>query len=213
MKSMSIAFLVSLFCVFFSEDKAMGLEVDWKEIDDIANYTLDNVHGHLVKGFHFADGMGEGLVLLTESGIITEMDEYENEVQSKDIYAYAYRLVEQDAHLVWRIMDFTRQCDLDGFDASFIVEGVKFTDLDSDGVAEIWVPYVLSCRGDPGPMTMKIIMYEGVQKYALRGVTNSWISLQERAGGEYSYDDAFAAGPREFLRFAQGLWSELMYRN
>ena len=39
------------------------------------------------------------------------------------------------------------------------------------GVAEISIPYVSICRGGMDPGVMKIIMYEGSTKYALRGST------------------------------------------
>ena len=191
---------------------AKAAEVNWQEIKDLTTYNLEEVQGNLVQALLFTDGQGQGLVVLTESAIIQELDEYGYEIQSKDIYAYGYRLVESKAHLIWRLTDFTRHCDLDGFDAAFIVEGLKLTDLDNNGIAEIWVPYILSCQGDPGPMTMKIIMYEGAQKYALRGQTRSWVTMDLREGGENNPDQAFISGPAEFLSFARDLWNEHMYK-
>ena len=186
--------------------QAISAEVHWQEIKDLTAYNLEDVQGNLVQGIHFADGQGEGLVLLTESDTLEEIDEYENEVKSKELYAYGYRLVERNAHLMWRITDFTRLCDLDGFEAAFITEGLTFTDLDNNGIAEIWVPYVLSCRGDIGPMTMKIIMYEGAQKYAVRGETRARVFEDEYAGGECTLDDSFTSASPEFSTFARQLW-------
>lgn len=186
--------------------QAMGAEVRWQELGDITAYNVEEVHGSLVQGIHFTDGHGDGLVILTESGTIEEIDEYGYEVKSKDIYAYGYRLVEGEAHFMWRITDFTRLCDLDGFVADFITEGLTITDLDNNSIAEIWIPYVLSCRGDIGPMTMKIIMYEGAQKYAVRGETRARIFENEYAGGECTLDNSFTSASPEFSTFARQLW-------
>ena len=208
---LTIPLLLSTILLLFTT-QAMAAEVRWQEIKNFTVYNLEEVHGGLVLGIHFVDGQGEGLVILAKSATIEEINEYGYEVKSKDLYAYGYRLVEREAHLVWQIIDFTRLCDLDGFEATFITEGLTFTDLDNNGIAEIWVPYVLSCRGDIGPMTMKIIMYEGAQKYAVRGETRARVFENEYAGGEYTLDDAFASGPEVFSTFAKNLWQKLMHQ-
>ncbi len=43
------------------------------------------------------------------------------------------------------------------------------TDLNNNGKAETSIIYYLSCRSDTSPSTMKFIMKEGRQKFALRG--------------------------------------------
>lgn len=60
---------------------------------------------------------------------------------------------------------------------------------------------------------LKIIMYEGTQKFAMRGKTRVFAGIDKKdvkhyLGGEYKYDGAFANGPKEFLAFAKKLWDK-----
>ena len=55
---------------------------------------------------------------------------------------------------------------------------------------------------------MKIIMYHGQQKYAIRGQNKVQISENEFYGGDYQFDKGFANGPKEFLEFAKKLWDK-----
>lgn len=55
-------------------------------------------------------------------------------------------------------------------------------------------------------------MYEGNQKYAMRGQNKVFGGTDKNGvdhyiGGEYKYDEAFSKGPKEFLKFAQELWN------
>lgn len=68
--------------------------------------------------------------------------------------------------------------------------------------------YKVTCQGDVSPIPMKIIMYEGKQKYAARGSTKVKVSSTEYMGGEYAFDDAFKTGPASFRRYADALWQK-----
>ncbi|MBQ7618410.1 MAG: hypothetical protein IJS50_06000, partial [Desulfovibrio sp.] len=81
------------------------------------------------------------------------------------------------------------------------------TDLDHNGLAEVWLTYYLACRGDVSPEGMKIIMYENGQKYALRGETFLHVDGQD-LGGKYQLDSAFKKAPEVFRRFADQLWQK-----
>ena len=45
-------------------------------------------------------------------------------------------------------------------------DSVKITDLDGDGLAEVWLAYEMWCKGDVSPSKLKVIMYEGSRKHA-----------------------------------------------
>jgi hypothetical protein len=60
---------------------------------------------------------------------------------------------------------------------------------------------------------MKIIMYHGQQKFAMRGQNKVFSGTDDKGkkyyiGGDYKYDKAFADGPKEFLEFAKKLWDK-----
>lgn len=68
--------------------------------------------------------------------------------------------------------------------------------------------YKTVCHGDVSPVTMKIIMYEGNKKYAVRGDTRVSVSEGHTMGGEYTFDDAFKNGPAAFREYAKKLWAK-----
>lgn len=73
--------------------------------------------------------------------------------------------------------------------------------------------YKVSCQSDVSPVPMKIIMYEGNQKYAVRGATRVKVSEKEYMGGDYSFDQAFTNGPAAFRRYADQLWNKFKVEN
>lgn len=55
---------------------------------------------------------------------------------------------------------------------------------------------------------MKIIMYEGEQKYAMRGRNKVQLDEKEFEGGEYTFDSVFEKGPKQFRDFVKTLWDK-----
>ena len=55
---------------------------------------------------------------------------------------------------------------------------------------------------------MKIIMYEGVKKFAIRGQSFVKLSAKETYGGTYTMDKAFKNGPEVFRQYAIQLWKK-----
>ena len=68
--------------------------------------------------------------------------------------------------------------------------------------------YKTVCHGDVSPSNMKVIMYQGLQKYAMRGRNKVKISETETEGGEYTFDKVFVDGPISFRNFAIKLWEK-----
>lgn len=92
--------------------------------------------------------------------------------------------------LLWRMYDFNTECPVD-LEVYFMDKTLTVTDLDKNGVAEVWMMYKNGCHGDVSPVPTKIIMYEGTKKYALRGNSRVKFSEKEFLGGDYSVDEAF----------------------
>lgn len=110
---------------------------------------------------------------------------------------------------VWRAKDFVEQCDFD-LTLEFIDGSIEVTDLDDDGEGEISFLYQLACRSDVSPLTMKMLMYEGTTKYALRGDSRVKVSDTEFMGGQFKADPAFDKAPKAFLPFAQAKWKRVV---
>jgi hypothetical protein len=168
-----------------------------------------DVKGKFVGGLRWNDRNGENWLILTETG------EFKSPTQKRadspdlvdhdaEIYAYLFTKTPAGFRQAWRIVDFNRNCQFD-VSASFVQEATSVTDLDDDGVAEVWVLYRTACRSDVSPATMKLIMYEGANKYAMRGETK----IGEYGGG-MTPDAALKAAP-VFLKYAESKW--MKFRN
>ncbi|MGO3665999.1 MAG: M949_RS01915 family surface polysaccharide biosynthesis protein [Psychrobacter sp.] len=110
-----------------------------------------------------------------------------------EVISHLYN-VDQATRRVWQIYDYV-PCDLDVI-ARYTKETAVVTDINNNGVAEVSVPYYIGCRGDVSYDEMKIIMYEGKQKFAIRG--NSAICDSKTGlpvdntgyyGGDYKIDE------------------------
>lgn len=169
--------------------------------------------------FHLAvqweDSLGSNIVVLSATGVFEKNTKTEN-YRGLDAQIFAYHYVKTDNHFrkMWRIYDFISDCPVD-LGAEFIPNSFQVTDLDNDGIAEIWVVYKKVCHGDVSPWDLKIIMYEGKEKYAIRGQTKVFVGTNENGknqygGGEYTYDPSFANGPDVFLTFARKKWNKII---
>lgn len=161
-----------------------------------------NYKGSIVQTAQWKDSLGNNIILLTEKGIHAAGTEGN---RSAALYALHYVIKNDSTQLVWRVYDFRDDCPVD-IEASFIKNTFTITDLDHNGVAEIWMMYKITCQGDVSPIPMKIIMYEGQQKFAARGNTKVKVSATEIIGGNYTFDDAFNKAPAMFRQFADSLW-------
>lgn len=108
---------------------------------------------------------------------------------------------------VWKLYDFVKDCPVD-IDAEFYNQFPKVTDLNKNDVPEVWIMYKTGCHGDVSPVTLKLIMYEGNKKYAMRGENKVQVGTDNYLGGEYKFDKSFNSAPDVFKNFAIKLWKE-----
>lgn len=164
--------------------------------------------GKVKEAIRYADKLGEQLVIICETGTYVDKKvKHENDGRDAEVYAFQYKLTGGIASQTWRIYDFIHDCDLD-LGASFVRNTFQVTDLDNNGIAEVWVMYRTVCHGDVSPMEMKVIMYQGNQKYAMRGETRVKPSDTETYGGDYKFDQLFLKAPKPFRDFAVKLWNQ-----
>lgn len=174
--------------------------------------------GKIKEAFKWTDQMGEHIVITTETGKYkSKSNKYNNDERDAELFSYHYILKNGKPEQLWKVYDFVKNCPVD-IEASFIKNTFNVTDLNEDGIAEIWLMYRVACRGDVSPATTKIIMYEGKQKYAMRGDSRVVIDYQDNGspvyyGGNYKADQAFTSGPKVFLTYAKDLWEENVKEN
>ena len=170
--------------------------------------------GFVKNAVRWKDKQGDNIAFTTETGYhfnkkFVHDSEYSTDAE---LFAYHYIISGNEAKPNWKIYDYISDCPVD-IAASFVKNAFSVTDLDHNGIAEIWVMYKTACHGDVSPLNMKIIMYEGKNKYAMRGENKVQIGTLENGekefiGGEFKLDENFKNGPKVFKEFAEKLWSD-----
>lgn len=170
--------------------------------------------GTIQEAFHWTDEEGEHIFISTlTDGVNTNPDPDMAPWMQIYLYGYHYVIENGKSTLKWKVTDYVKECEFD--------IGVNFrkpceiTDLDNDGVAEVWMMYTLACSSDVNPSTMKIIMYEGSKKFAVRGTTKVVVALdpngkKEYAGGNYIMDQALQHAPEVIKNYATSMWKKYM---
>lgn len=91
------------------------------------------------------------------------------------------------------VNDQVAQCEFDVI-ADFIPGSIEVRDEDQDGVAELYFAYRVDCVSDVSPVTQKLVVLEGGQKYILRG-TSRVDTGAEKLGGEFKSEGFEGAKP------------------
>lgn len=169
--------------------------------------------GKIKNAVQWTDELGINIVVISETGIY-KSEKFTHEDEGMDAELFAYHFLDSDGMLidVWKVYDFISDCPVD-IEASFIKNTLQVTDLNKDKIAEVWLMYKTVCHGDVSPSDMKIIMYQGNQKYAMRGQNKVNAGTDESGketfiGGDFKFDKAFKSGPAEFRTFATNLWNQ-----
>ena len=176
--------------IWDKEHSSSSIKIDTLSYDDIPK-TFD-FRGTVVEALHWTDAHGENILIQTVTGHFT-WKEYDKNLtdytlqDKSELYAYLFQKKNsgEDYKIKWRVYDYTECYGVDWF-TGFTLKATTITDLDNDGITEITMPYVSICRGGMDPGTMKMIMYEGTRKYALRGSTMI-------CGGDNPYGGEFTA--------------------
>ena len=163
--------------------------------------------GEIVRAVQWKDKSGDNIVIATETGEFESKSAPDSDYRDAALYGYHFRIVKGAPKQTWKFYDFIKECPVD-IEAHFIKNALQVTDLNNNGVGEVWMMYRTACRGDVSSADMKIIMYQGKQKFAARGRTKVRVSDHEFDGGEYTLDRSFREGPKVFREFAKKLWEE-----
>jgi hypothetical protein len=149
------------------------------------------------------DVSGENWLVLYETGAYIEKGQTN---ASAKLSAVLFQKTDSGFVTNWKMIDHISDCELDIF-CSFYDDHLTITDLDSNGLAEITMLYALSCKGDVSPNEKKLIMYEGTQKYAIRG-EELMLLQKDTIGGRWKADTAFSKAPKAFLSYAVERWEK-----
>lgn len=183
-----------------------------EKIDSTAIPASIKYSGNIKSALSWEDKTGKSIVFITETGVFRNPElKHESDGADAEIYAYCFTLNNEPV-LNWKVYDFVSDCQVD-IVAEFIDNTLSITDLDKNGIAEIWLMYKTICHGDISPAALKIIMYEGEKKFAMRGESKIQIGADvngkpEFIGGDYTLDKNFENAPEKFKNYALSLWNK-----
>ncbi|WP_413666028.1 M949_RS01915 family surface polysaccharide biosynthesis protein [Mucilaginibacter sp. Mucisp86] len=164
--------------------------------------------GHIINAVKYTDKTGDHIVFTTETGETPAKKSATDDGRDAALYAYHYDITGSDQlELSWQTYDFISDCNVD-IKANYVPGTFAVTDVDNNGIAEVWLVYRTACRGDVSPSEMKIIMHEADKKYAVRGTSKVKLSEKEYIGGTYTFDAAFKAAPATFRKYAADTWKK-----
>lgn len=152
----------------------------------------------------WTDRQGNHLLILSELLGPSTKDSLGRDAE---IFAGHYLGVNGRWVLQWKVVDFEKNCPVD-VGASFISQSVAITDLNTDHIAEVSFMYRTYCTGGVDPYSLKLIMYDGKTKYAIRGETLIRLPEQPVYGGATTVDSSFKSAPKSFQEFAMMQWEK-----
>lgn len=163
--------------------------------------------GNIVKAFMWNENLSENYILYCETDVYdsgTDMPDGKN----KEFYIYYYIVQNGETNLMWKINDFVKDCEFD-LETHFINEALTVTDLDENGIKEIWTMYRFGCKSDVSPWPLKLIMYEGNEKYAIRGETRDYAqSYNKEEDSPKKTDVKLKNADGRILEYALNLWKK-----
>jgi|WetSurMetagenome_2_1015567.scaffolds.fasta_scaffold165007_2 hypothetical protein len=187
-----------------SEDGIEMLNFDKSDLPSDIKYS-----GNIITGKRWKDKNGENILVITrtkDSQKKSKQPDFEEYVREANLYAYHYTGSGNSFSLLWKVNDLVENCVFD-LTLDYISGSLSITDINKNGIAESTFLYRLTCRSDVSPSTLKLIMHEGDNKYALRGY--SLITLNGmNEGGDYNVDKSFDSAPDGFLEYAKTQWKE-----
>lgn len=179
--------------------------------DDHPLQGYNETEGDFYNKRTYTQNSASHVVLLTQSDYYQthkKFRDYDEVCMNKDIHAYGY--VEDgkvNPTLQWKMYDFIHDCETsarleyaDGFP--------MITDLDNDGVKEIWIGYYKGCHGDVSPDELKLFMYINGKKHAIRGHNRIFVD-GHYAGGEYKLDEAMSKAGKIFGDYGVSLFLKI----
>lgn len=175
------------------EEDQNKVTVEIKAIEKEAipfEYIFTPVGKGLVDAFEVKDASGTNYLLRGNNFL-------ENNIQ---MTVTLIKPTEDEPEMLATAMEDLVRCKFDVIDEH--LKEVKATDLDEDGNAELMMLFKLDCTSDVSPNRLILVMFEGNDRYLMKGVTEV-----DGMGGEFEADKAFQSN-EIFLKAATEFWNQ-----
>lgn len=170
--------------------------------DKHEHFFEDSIKGTVVEGLSWIDAESEHRVLFTTVPVKLN----KNGQQTGAIYVYCFIQSGGAWQKKWEVKDRIDNCEVDAT-CEFLPNSFSITDKDGNNFGEVCFLYKLSCKGDVSPDDKKLIMYEGMNKYAIRGSTILQFA-EGKEGGDKKIDASFTKAAKPLLDFANSQWDK-----
>jgi len=147
------------------------------------------VAGNVISAMNVDDKNGRHILVLTSLSGPSRDEPGNNRTERTDLRATFYSKGNGKWVEEWHIKDGV-DCPMLDHHAAFFGRHVTVTDINSDGIAEVTVPYKMFCGGGVDSDIIKVIMRQGQDKYAIRGESLVRLRGQESFGGSYKADSS-----------------------
>ena len=145
----------------------------------------------------WVDKNGVNLLLLETSDIITDAN---TNLRSKNLQATHWLKKEGQLIHHWSYQDEITECPVD-LEMKFLA-APQFSDLNNDGIYEIWMMIQKACKGDISPSLVEVIMVdERKAKYFLTAEEQLIFPNGTIYGGSYDLED-FTELPIHYQEYA-----------
>lgn len=139
-------------------------------------------NGRFFSSVSWNDKLGSNILIISEKG------EYDQGNGRKEIFTYHYVKRDTLNAVLWQMNDFVDGwgCDLD---IQLIGIFPLISDIDSNGIAETAIFYSLNNRCDAVSFPAKLIVHEGENMFAIRGIRGQFLNPPEELSNKYRAND------------------------
>jgi len=179
---------------------------DFEELNFSASEIPNNLYtGTITDGKKWKDKAGINYFFISEKTTTKKIADGSDE-KSYQIHGYHYTELDGNFTLIREIKDYQSNCDLI-LDCGITENTLEITDINANNYGEVSFMYYLYCAMDASPSTLKLMLLENGDKYAIRGTTILEMAPGESIGGKTNIDASFNNAPSGFKKFAVDKWN------
>lgn len=167
------------------------------------------VRGSVMGGLRWTDNNGDNFIVFSNETL--EGDDSDCEAVPCDPKTLLLRadhiaVASSGTQVLRRMKAREANCEFD-LVSTIVEQSLGVTDLDEDGIGEASFAFRISCASDMGPLVLKLLLFEGGDKYIIRGHTRY---ADQDLGDDKEIDALLRKADSRFLDHATALWDRIV---